>query len=154
MSDDWFERLANNPYIEAVVIADTQGRIIRTTRPLSSDQETVASMFQALEVLAQTLAGELRSGKASLIHLITEYTHIMMYPLLDSSFFLVVEVERSAPLLLLAIEMERVIAGLGPGDLQDAQQSLMGIDEHSEWDVQELIDAVQVWLWNRPAGNE
>jgi predicted regulator of Ras-like GTPase activity (Roadblock/LC7/MglB family) len=148
----WFERLESNPHIDAVVIADTQGRILRTTRPLSSDQETVASMFQTLEVLAQTLAGELRSGKASLIHLITEYSHILLYPLLDSTFFLVVEAERNAPLMLLAIEMERVIADVKASDLVDMQKSLVQVDEHSELDAQELIDAVQEWLHNRPAG--
>jgi predicted regulator of Ras-like GTPase activity (Roadblock/LC7/MglB family) len=119
---------------------------------LSSDQETVASMFQTLEVLAQTLAGELRSGKASLIHLITEYSHILLYPLLDSTFFLVVEAERNAPLMLLAIEMERVNADVKASDLVDMQKSLVQVDEHSELDAQELIDAVQEWLHNRPAG--
>jgi predicted regulator of Ras-like GTPase activity (Roadblock/LC7/MglB family) len=152
MGEGWFERLEKNPHIEAVVIADTQGRILRTTRLLSSDQETIASMFQTLEVLAQSLAGELRSGKASLIHLITEYSHILLYPLIDSTFFLVVEAERNAPLMLLAVEMERIIADVKISDLVDMQKSSAQADIHSELDAQELIDAVQEWLWNRPAG--
>lgn len=149
----WFERLENNPHVEAVVIADTQGQILRTTRPLSSDQETVASMFQSLEVLAQTLSGELRSGRASLIHLITEYSHIVLYPLLDSTFFLVVEFERSAPLMLLAVDLERIIAEIKASDFEDMRRSLAQTEVHSELDAQELIDAVQAWLRSRPSGN-
>lgn len=149
----WFERLENNPHVEAVVIADTQGQILRTTRPLSSDQETVASLFQSLEVLAQTLSGELQSGKASLIHLITEYSHIVLYPLLDSTFFLVVEFERSAPLMLLAVDLERIIAEIKASDFEDMRRSLAQTEVHSELDAQELIDAVQAWLRSRPSGN-
>lgn len=152
MAEGWFERLENNPHIEAVVIADTQGRILRTTRPLSSDQETVASMFQALEVLAQALSGELRSGRASLVHLITEYSHIVLYPLIDSNFFLVVEAERSAPLMLLAVELERIIADVTVSDLVEMQKSPVQADADSELDAQALIDAVQEWLRNRPLG--
>ncbi len=148
----WFERLENNPHVESVVIADTQGQILRTTRPLSSDQETVASMFQSLEVLAQTLSGELRSGRASLIHLITEYSHIVLYPLLDSTFFLVVEFERSAPLMLLAVDLERIIAEIKASDFEDMRRSLAQTEVHSELDAQELIDAVQAWLRSRPSG--
>ncbi len=150
MGAGWFERLKKNPYIEAVVIADTQGRILRTTRPLSSDQETVASMFQALEVLAQSLAGELQSGKASVIHLITEYSHILLYPLINSTFFLVVEAERTAPLLLLAVDLERIVADVDAGDLANMQLSPAQGHNHSEAETQELIEAVQEWLRNRP----
>jgi|SRR5690606_16061068 predicted regulator of Ras-like GTPase activity (Roadblock/LC7/MglB family) len=153
MREGWFERLENNAHIEAVVIADTQGRILRTTRPLTSDQEMVASMFQSLEVLAQTLSDELRSGKASLIHLITEYSHILLYPLLDSAFFLVVELERSAPLMLLAVELERIIAEVKASDFEDMRRSLAPTEGHSELDAQELIDAVQEWLRNQPSGH-
>ena len=153
MGEGWFERLENNPHVEAVVIADTQGRILRTTRPLSSDQETVASMFQSLEVLAQTLSGELRSGRASLIHLITEYSHILLYPLLDSTFFLVVELERSAPLMLLVVELERIITEVKASDFEDMRRSLAQRDVHSELDAHELIDAVQEWLRSRPTGH-
>jgi predicted regulator of Ras-like GTPase activity (Roadblock/LC7/MglB family) len=148
----WFERLEHNPHIEAVVIADTQGRILRTTRPLSSDQEAVASMFHSLEVLAQALSGELQSGRASLIHLITEYSHILLYPLIDSSFFLVVEAARNAPLMLLVVELERAIADVEASDFLDMQQAAVQSEIDSELDAQELIHAVQEWLRNRPIG--
>ena len=57
---DWFERLAGNQYVEAVMLANNQGRLLRTSRSMRSSDELLASMFQAAEVLAQTLAPAMR----------------------------------------------------------------------------------------------
>ena len=150
-STGWYERLVSNPHIEAVVIANDQGQIVHSSRVLRSDQETLASVFQAMEVLAQVLVQEFRIGAARLIQVTTDSGHILLLPLANSTCFLVVEVARTAPLLLLMVELERVVAEVDPLDLV-ALQHLDEVDSSdSGLDAAELIDAVQEWLRNRPA---
>ncbi len=148
----WFERLAGNPYIRSVILADSQGRILRSTRPLRSDQETIASMFQAFDVLAQALAQELDAGAPQFIQLMMKDAHLLLFPLLKSAYFLMIEVERTAPLLLLLIEMERVTAEVNPADMDLMQQETRFFAE-DDLDAAALIDAVEAWLKNRPSGS-
>ena len=117
----WFQRLANNPHIETLLIADTQGQILCSSRELSSDHERVASMLQSLDVLAQSLADEFSSGKAQLVQLSTTEHHIILLPLVASTYFLVVQAKRSAPLTLLMIEVERVIQRVRADELLTLQ---------------------------------
>ena len=149
-SAGWYERLVSNPHIEAVVIANDQGQILHSTRLLRSDQETLASMFQAMEVLAQVLVQEFRIGAARMIQVTTDSSHILLLPLAESTCFLVVEVARTAPLLLLMVELERVVAEVDPVDLAALQHMSIIEPPDSELDAAELIDAVQEWLRNRP----
>ena len=129
MGEDWFERLAENPHIEALVVADNQGGILRSTRELRSDREQSASMVQAMEVLAQALSTALNCGPAHLIQLSTDRDHILLFPLADSAYFLVVQTQRTAPLALLMVELERVVAAIEIGDLVALREIVMRADD-------------------------
>jgi predicted regulator of Ras-like GTPase activity (Roadblock/LC7/MglB family) len=152
-SANWFERLANNSYVEVLMIADRQGRILRASRPLLSEQEIIASMFQALEVFAQTLTSEFQSGTASLIQLTTDISHLLLMPLQESTIFLIVQVERTAPLRLLMVELERTIAEITAADLAVLQSYPVLAEDPGGLDADELIAAVQEWLRSRPTSN-
>jgi predicted regulator of Ras-like GTPase activity (Roadblock/LC7/MglB family) len=141
----------DNPQIEALLVADTQGRILRSSRELSSDDERVASMLQSMEVLAQSLAAEFACGKAQLVQLSTSEHHIILLPLIRSAYFLVVQTRRSAPLTLLMIEIERVIQRLRQDDLVVMQAPLRELPDEVALDAAELIEAVREWLQNRPS---
>ena len=150
MGDNWFEQLAENPHIEALVVADNQGRILRTTRELRSDHEYAASMVQAIEVLAQTLSAALYFGAARMVQLSTDRDHILLFPLAKSTHFLVVQTRRTAPLTLLMVELERVIAQIHHEDLDAMRDVILYADDTPVLDAAELIDAVREWLQSRP----
>ncbi len=147
---DWFERLNNNPHIESVLLADNQGRVLRSTRPLGSDSEMAASMLQSAEVLAQTLSAELGCGEARMLQISTQREHIMLFPLAASTFYLVVQVARTAPLMLIMVELERVIAEVDVTQLGVQSEKPVPSDDTPVLDAAELIEAVREWLRNRP----
>jgi predicted regulator of Ras-like GTPase activity (Roadblock/LC7/MglB family) len=150
IGDDWFERLAENPHIEAIVVADNQGGILRSTRELRSDHEQAASMVQAMEVLAQTLSAALHCGPARMVQLSTDRDHILLFPLAQSTYFLVVQARRTAPLALLMVELERVVSSIRVDDLVEMREVMVRADDTPVLDAAELIDAVREWLQNRP----
>lgn len=139
---DWFDRLAGNRHIEVVMLANNQGHLLRSSRGVSSDDELLPSMLQALEVLAQTLSEEFGCGAAQMVQLSTEGGHLLLFPLAQSTAYLVVMVERSAPLMLILIEIERTLKTLTPGDLA-------ALGQEPELDAGELIEAVEEWLRGR-----
>ncbi len=147
---DWFERLAGNQYIEMVLLANNEGRILRSSRPMRSSDELIASMFQAAEVLAQTLADEFELGSAEMLQISTQYGHLMLFPLARSTHYLVVVVERAAPYLLLMVEIGRVLKTVTSDDLAVYTQVVGQPDDLTELDAAELIEAVQEWLQQRP----
>ena len=59
----WLDHLMNNPHIEGLLLANSDGGVLHSTRPLRSEDERVASMLQAVEVLAQTLSEAVRCGR-------------------------------------------------------------------------------------------
>jgi len=149
---DWFERLAVNPHIESVLLADNQGRILRSTRPLGSDAETAASMLQAAEVLAQSLSAEFGCGEAKMLQISTKREHIMLFPLMNSTYYLVVMVERVAPLMVVMTEIERAMTSIDMEELAalDERPSIRS-DDTPVLDAEELIEAVREWLRSRSA---
>jgi predicted regulator of Ras-like GTPase activity (Roadblock/LC7/MglB family) len=147
---DWFERLAGNQYVEMVLLANNEGRILRSSRPMRSSDELIASMFQAAEVLAQTLADEFELGPAEMVQISTQYGHLMLFPLQRSTHYIVVVVERAAPYLLVMVEIGRVLKTLTSDDLAIYTQVLGQPDDLSELDAAELIEAVREWLQQRP----
>jgi predicted regulator of Ras-like GTPase activity (Roadblock/LC7/MglB family) len=148
---DWFERLAGNQYVEAVMLANNQGRLLRTSRSMRSSDELLASMFQAAEVLAQTLAEECGLGSAEMVQISTQFGHLMLFPLADSTHYVVVMAERSAPLLLLMVEIDRVLKTVTADDLETLSQVVGQPDDLTELDAAELIEAVREWLQQRPS---
>lgn len=147
----WFDRLVDNPHVEAVMIADSDGHILRSSRLLRSDQERVASMFQTLMVLAQTLAEEVGDHVHN-VQLMLELSHVLIFPVVDATCFLIVQVERAAPLLLLGVEFERVIGEISASDIALLYEQAR-FDDNNSLNADELIDAVQEWLRNRPSGS-
>ena len=147
---DWFERLVGNQHIEMVLLANNDGRILRSSRPMRSSDELMASMFQAAEVLAQTLAEEFELGLAEMVQISTQYGHLMLFPLAHSTYYVVVVIERSAPYLLLMAEITRVLKNVTSDDLAVFAQVVGRPEDLSELDAAELIEAVQEWLQQRP----
>jgi predicted regulator of Ras-like GTPase activity (Roadblock/LC7/MglB family) len=147
---DWFERLAGNQHIEMVMLANNDGRILRSSRPMRSSDELMASMFQAAEVLAQTLADEFELGSAEMVQISTQYGHLMLFPLARSTHYVVVVVERTVPYLLLMVEITRILTKVTPDDLAVYAQVVGRSDDLSDLDAAELIEAVREWLQQRP----
>jgi predicted regulator of Ras-like GTPase activity (Roadblock/LC7/MglB family) len=147
---DWFERLAGNQYVDMVLLANNEGRILRSSRPMRSSDELVASMFQAAEVLAQTLADEFDLGSAEMVQISTKFGHLMLFPLANSTHYIVVIVGRAAPYLLLMVEIGRVLKTVTSNDLAVYTQLVGQNDNLSELDAAELIEAVREWLQQRP----
>ena len=146
---DWFERLAVNPHIESVLLADNQGRILRSTRPMGSDGEMAASMLQAAEVLAQSLSAEFGCGEAKMLQISTKREHIMLFPLVNSTYYLVVMVERVAPLIVVMTEIERAMTNIDADELAGLDERPMRSDDTPVLDAEELIEAVREWLRSR-----
>ncbi len=145
----WFDRISANRYVTTVLLADDQGRILRSSRPLRSDEERIASMLQSVEVLAQSLAAELWNSLAEMIHITTDSDHLLVFPLSDSRYVALVMLPRTAPLLLLLVEIRRALAEVEADELHAlAQQPRVHNGDNTVMDpeAQELIDAVQEWL--------
>lgn len=147
---DWFERLASNRYIDCVLLANNQGRMLRSSSTLKSDDDLLPSMFQAFEVLAQTLVAEFDTGDARMMQISTERGHILLYPLLGAFYYIAVVVERTAPIMLLTVEIERVLRALKQEDIDPFEEALLFSDKPSDLDASELIEAVREWLRGRP----
>jgi len=147
---NWFERLAGNRYIDVLLLANNQGRLLRSSRPLSSDEELLPSMLQAFEVLAQTLTTEFAVGAAKMIQISTELGHIILFPLVASTYYVVIMVERSAPLMLVMVELDRTLSRLKQEDFDSFEEAMLLSDQPSDLNADEIIEAVQEWLRQRP----
>jgi predicted regulator of Ras-like GTPase activity (Roadblock/LC7/MglB family) len=147
---NWFERLAANRYIDVVLLANNQGRLLRSSRPISSDDELLPSMLQAFEVLAQTLTSEFSVGSARMIQISTELGHILLFPMIDSMYYVVIMIERTAPLMLIMVELERALGKLAQEDFDPFDEAVLLSDYPSDLDADEIIEAVQEWLRHRP----
>lgn len=145
---DWFQCLTSNPYINAVLVADNRDNILRSSYPLRSDHEQLASMLQSAEVLAQTLSTELNCGEARLLQFSTQWEHILLFPLFQSNYYLVVQVERTAPLMLIMVDVERALDEITQDELRE-MDTLRFADDTPVLDAAELIEAVQEWLRRR-----
>lgn len=145
---DWFERLLSNPYIDSVLLADNQGNILRSTYPLRSENEAAVSMLQSAEVLAQTLAQELGCGAARMLQISTQWEHIILFPLFASRYYIVIQVERSVPLMLVMVDMERTLEEVSAEELAALRKpvTLQFDDDTPVLDAAELIEAVRDWL--------
>lgn len=152
MSRNWFERLVENTYIEAVLLADNQGRVLKSSRPLSSDDELIASMLQSMEVLAQTLAQEFDCGPAQMLQISSHNGHLFILPQINSTYYVVIIVERAAPLLLLMIEIDRVLANLTCDDFAAFEHYAGNVTDSDELNATEIIEAVREWLGKRTLG--
>lgn len=149
---DWFERLARNRYIDVLLLANNQGRLLRCSRPLTSDDELLPSMLQAFEVLAQTLSNELACGTAKMIQISTELGHILLFPLMRSKYYAVVMADRSAPLMLVLVELDRTLSRLRQEDFDPFEEAILLSSHPSDLNADEIIEAVQDWLRQRPLG--
>ncbi len=144
---DWFERLTSNPFIDSVLLADNQGHILRSNRTLRSDNEVAASMLQSAEVLAQTLAEELGYGAAQMLQISTHSEHIMLFPIEDSTYYLVIQIARTAPLMLVMVDVERAIEEIALDEMITVRRiDQIQSDDTPVLDAAELIAAVQDWL--------
>jgi predicted regulator of Ras-like GTPase activity (Roadblock/LC7/MglB family) len=154
---EWFERLSENPLIEAVLLTDNQGRILRSSRPMPSDDELIASMIQAAEVLAQSLVSELKCGPAQMVQISTANEHVLIFPLANSTYNLVVMVARSNPLLAIIEDLELLVPKIDLGELAALEQTLPPpntLSNEDDLDAEELIEAVREWLQSKSAGRE
>lgn len=150
---DWFDRLVNNRHFEAVILTDNQGNLLRSSRAMGDADEALPSMLQAMEVLAQTLTSELGCGEARMVHVSTEIGHLMLFPLVNSTYYLALLAGRNAPLALITVELERVLRKLTPDDLVAYEKPAMLPEETSDLDAQEIIEAVEAWLRRKPFGS-
>ena len=142
----WFERLAENPHIISVMVADNRGHVLRSTYVLGSEGEHVASILQSFETLGQALALALDCGSARMMQITTDIDHVLLFPLFEAHYFLAVQASRKAPLMLLMVEMERVLTKLEPADMVLLQDCATWSDDTPVLDAEELIEAVREWL--------
>lgn len=147
---DWFDRLVGNRHIEAVILTNNQGHLLRSSRALGGEDEVLPSMLQAMEVLAQTLTAEFGCGEARMVHVATEMGHLMLFPLVNSTYYLVMLTDRNAPLALITVELERTLRKLTPDDLAAYEKPALLPEESGDMDAQEIIEAVEAWLRRRP----
>ncbi len=151
----WFEQLSTNPHVEAVLVTDNEGRILLTTRYMSSKNELIASMIQAADVLAQTLTSELERGPVQMLHISTDREHLLIFPLANSTYHLVLIVQADAPLVSIIEQVERMLPEIDASEF--AADEPPGppappprVPEDEELNAQDLIEAVREWLQNRP----
>jgi predicted regulator of Ras-like GTPase activity (Roadblock/LC7/MglB family) len=147
---DWFDRLSANRFVDALMLANSQGNLMRASRPFSSDDELLTSMLQAFEVLAQTITGEFGFGAARMIQLATEEGHILLMPLHDSAYYAAALLRRNAPVNLVMAELERVLSVISYEELRtmDPDRELVAAEAN------ELIEAVEEWLRDLPADDD
>lgn len=147
---DWFDRLVSNRYIEAVILTNNEGHLLRSSRALGSEDEVLPSMLQAMEVLAQTLTAEFDCGEARMVHIATELGHLLLFPLVNSTYYLVLMAERTAPLALITVELDRTLRSLTADDLAAYDRPFTLPEEAGDLDAEEIIAAVQAWLRRKP----
>jgi predicted regulator of Ras-like GTPase activity (Roadblock/LC7/MglB family) len=143
--------LIDNPHVEQVLCASSDGRLLRASRNLAGNSEHAAVMLQSADVLAQALASALGCGAATLVQITTQREHIIVVPLLDSAYYVAVQVARTAPLLLFMIELERALAQVQADDFIEVSDSDARSDDTPVLDAAELIAAVREWLRGRSA---
>ncbi len=153
---NWFERLVTNPHIDTILLTDNQGQILRSSKAIPSQDELIASMIQAAEVLAQSLTTELERGPAQMLQISTDNEHLLIFPLALSTYNLVVIVQHAAPLLAITALVEEIIPEIDTSEFtqlrRPARRSSDKMD-NDELNAEEIIAAVQEWLQGRSHGN-
>ena len=146
----WFEQLCSTPHVKTVLVTDTEGRILRSSRPMLSLDELIASMIQAAEVLAQTLSAESKRGSLQLIQIATTKAYVVIFPLLRSAFHLTVITDRNITLEDIVAHIEELLPEIDLAELRALQQTIPKpkpmLPDDSELNAQELIEAVREWL--------
>lgn len=149
---EWFDQLIDNPHIEQAVCASSDGRVLCAIRSdITGDSERAAVMLQSADVLAQALASALGCGTVKMVQISTQREHIIIVPLLDSAYYLAVQVARTVPLLLFMMELERMLAQVQADDFAEPGDSDDHDDDTPILDAAELIAAVREWLRGRSA---
>lgn len=158
---EWFVQLKESPHIEALLILSNQGEVLHSTYPQENYHKYTASMLQSAEVLAQALAQELGCGMAQLLQFSTKNHHIILLPMFTSTYYLVVLVQRAAPMLLVMTMLEQAIEQVMIEDLrmlskQEGPPEVAGpaAEGLSDLDASELIAAVEAWLRDRSRGDD
>lgn len=153
----WLDRLLANPHIQTVLIADNQGRVLHSSRPLSSEDELVASMVQAADVLADTILSEFGRGPIQMLQISTGSEHLLIFPLPLSNFHLVLIVDYEAALKDVLDALERLLPEIDLSALTLAREQpvrpLITPPDDSELNADELIEAVREWLQGRGSSN-
>ena len=155
---DWFQQLAEHEFIDTVIITDNQGTILRSSGPISGQNELIASMIQAADVLAQSLTTELGRGPVQMLQITTDNEHILIFPLALSVYHLALIIRLEAPLASLVAELEQIIAGIDVEEFARQKQvparSFSSQHKADDLNAQELIEAVREWLQNRSSGKD
>jgi hypothetical protein len=84
-----------------------------------------------------------------MLQISTQREHIILFPLAASTYYLVVHVERTAPLMLVLIELERILAEVDETLPGNPTQKPVPSDDTPVLDAAELIEAVRDWLRSR-----
>jgi predicted regulator of Ras-like GTPase activity (Roadblock/LC7/MglB family) len=154
---EWFQRLSEHPLIEAVLLTDNRGRILRSSRPMPSDDELIASMIQAAEVLAQSLVVELDRGPVQMVQITTDREHLLLFPLAHSTYHLAVIVGREVSLLTVIDDLDQILPDIDLNELAALDQAAgpgLGDGDTDELNADELIEAVREWLQRKSSGKE
>ena len=85
-----------------------------------------------------------------MIQISTELGHILLFPMMDSMYYVVIMIERTAPLMLIMVELERALGKLTQEDFDPFDEAVLLSDYPSDLDADEIIEAVQEWLRHKP----
>lgn len=142
----WFEDIAQNPHVDLALLVDSGGKLLASSNRVSSEAYRVASMVKAAEVLARGLSAELGRGDMHVLQLSTANAHLLVTPI-GLTHYLIVMTNKSAPLELVSVHMQRLVSHLDEADILAAlpQSAVSPLDD---LDVDELIEAVSEWLHN------
>jgi predicted regulator of Ras-like GTPase activity (Roadblock/LC7/MglB family) len=163
---EWFVQLSENPHIEALLVMTNQGQVLHSTYPQQTHHKYTASMLQSAEALAQALAQELGCGAAQLLQFSTKNHHIILLPMFESSYYLVVLVQRTAPMLLVMALLEQAVQQVmiedllelsennTPEEAAEAASEEKPSENLPELNASELIEAVEEWLRDRSRGDD
>lgn len=139
---NWFHELTHNPHIDVALLVDSIGKLVATSNRIGSEAQRVASMIKAAEVLARGLSAELGRGEMRSLQVTTQNGHVLVLPA-GASHYLIVLLNRDAPLELIFGYVRRLIDHVEEHDLDTVLQPTESLDD---LDVDELIDAVSEWL--------
>jgi predicted regulator of Ras-like GTPase activity (Roadblock/LC7/MglB family) len=142
----WFQDLTQNPHIDFALLVDSSGKLVATSNRVEVEAQRVAAMIRAAEVLARGLSAELGRGEIRTLQLTTTAAHLLVAPL-GPFYYLMVLIDKSAPLELISVYMQRLVERLDEDEIEAVlrQSTESSLDD---LDVEELIAAVSEWLHN------
>jgi predicted regulator of Ras-like GTPase activity (Roadblock/LC7/MglB family) len=142
---NWFQTLGTNRYIRGIMVLDQQGRLLRSSLAVSSDDELLPSMLQAMDVLAQSLADELELGRTQMVLASMDRAYLLVFPLFQASYYIALLIDRLAPIAALIPSLERMLSSLTEDELES-------VDPLPDLNADEIIQAVADWLRHKPLG--